>query len=110
MFGAMAVKHMAMDANINPPKKASASMRTASGLVMSPKTAMTVRTIAELIRLRVAPQRSSPPMTSSMLTGVVIIASNVFWKYIRTNEAYVHSKNEEFMIEMATNAGAMNWM
>ena len=63
-----------------------------------------------LIVALVAPQRSSPATTSSTLTGVATMASKVFWKYMRTNEAKVHSKNEPFMTEIATSAGAMKAM
>ncbi len=105
MFGAIAVKHMAMDANINPPKNAIRGKRKNRGLVTNPKTAITAKTIVALIIDLVAPQRSSPAMTSSTLTGVATIASKVFWKYIRTKEAKVHSKKEPFMMAMATKAG-----
>jgi hypothetical protein len=105
MLGAIAVKHIAMDANINPPKKAIRGNKKNSGLVTNPKTAITVKTIVALIIDRVAPQRSSPATTSSTLTGVATMASKVFWKYIRTNEAKVHSKKEPFIMAIATRAG-----
>lgn len=85
MFGAMAVKHMAIEANINPPKKAKTGTNRTSGLPIKGglknrlKTPITANTIIELIADRVAPQTSSPAITSSTLTGVAIIASNVFW-------------------------------
>ena len=97
MFGATAVKHMAMEANIKPPKKAIGITNRNRGLVIKPKAATTANTIVALIVARVAPQRSSPATTSSTLTGVATMASKVFWKYIRTNEAKVHSKKEPFM-------------
>ena len=110
MFGASEVKHIAIDANISPPKKARGITRRNSGLETNPKAATTASTIVVLIVARVAPQRSSPATTSSTLTGVVTMASKVFWKYIRTNEAKVHSKNEPFMTEIATSAGAIKAM
>ena len=61
-----------------------------------------------LMVARVAPHSSSPATTSSTLTGVATMASKVFWKYMRTNDAKVHSKKEPFMIAIATSAGAMN--
>lgn len=78
MFGASAVKHIPMDENINPPRSATARVRKKNGLRSKLKAAKTAKTIAELIKLLVAPQSSSPAITSSMLTGVVIIASKVF--------------------------------
>ena len=107
MLGAMAVKHMAIDANINPPRKASSGTKRKSGLEIKPKAAITTSTVVEFIVARVAPHTSSPAITSSTLTGVAIMASNVFWKYMRTKEPKVHSKKEPFMTEIATNAGAM---
>jgi len=107
MFGATEVKHIAIEANIKPPKKATGITSRNSGLLIKPKAATTANTIVVLIVARVAPQRSSPATTSSTLTGVVTMASKVFWKYIRTNEAKVHSKNEPFMTEIATSAGAI---
>ena len=103
----MAVKHIAIDANINPPRKASSGTKRNSGLEINPKAAITASTVVEFIVARVAPHTSSPAITSSTLTGVAIMASNVFWKYMRTKEPKVHSKNEPFMTEIATNAGAM---
>ena len=87
MFGTMAVKHMAMDANKNPTRKATKGMSKNRGEETNPATVMTAKTMEELIVLFVAPQRISPVMTSSMLTGVAIMALKVFWKYIRTKEA-----------------------
>ena len=107
MFGAKEVKHIAIEANINPPKNASGITNRNRGFETKPKAATTLNTMVVLIVARVAPQRSSPATTSSTLTGVATMASNVFWKYIRTNEAKVHSKNEPFITEIATNAGAI---
>ena len=99
-----------MEANIKPPKNAMGITSRNSGLEIKPKTAITPNTIVVLIVARVAPQRSSPATTSSTLTGVATMASKVFWKYMRTNEAKVHSKNEPFITEIATNAGAIKLM
>ena len=110
MLGATEVKHIAMEANISPPKKAKGITSRNSGLEIKPKAATTANTMVVLIVARVAPQRSSPATASSTLTGVATMASKVFWKYIRTKEANVHSKNEPFMTEIATNAGAIKPM
>ena len=110
MFGATDVKHIAMDANIKPPKKASGITSRKSGLETKPNAATTAKTIVVLKVARVAPQSSSPATTSSTLMGVATMASKVFWKYMRTNEANVHSKKEPFIIEIATRAGAINAM
>jgi len=110
IFGATEVKHMAMDANIKPPKNANGITSKNSGLEINPKAATTAKTMVVLIVALVAPQSNSPATTSSTLTGVATMASKVFWKYIRTKEANVHSKNEPFIIEIATNAGAMKLM
>jgi hypothetical protein len=90
MFGAIDVKHIAIDANIKPPKKASGITRRNRGLEIKPKAATTDNTMVVLIVARVAPQSNSPATTSSTLTGVATMASKVFWKYMRTNEAKVH--------------------
>lgn len=79
MLGASDVKAMAMAENISPLKKATTGMNNASGLCTKPKAATTHRTMLEPIRLLVAPHSISPAITSSMLIGVAIIASNVFW-------------------------------
>ncbi len=116
MFGATAVKHIAMEENSKPPKKAINGTSRNSGEVTSgvgvknPAPTMTPKTMVALMVERVAPQSSSPATTSSTLTGVATMASKVFWKYIRTNEAKVHSKNEPFMMAIATNAGAIKLM
>ena len=110
MFEATAVKHMAIEANISPPKKASKGTKRNSGLEIKPKAATTTKTVVEFMVARVAPHKSSPAMTSSTLTGVAMMASKVFWKYMRTKEAKVHSKKEPYMTEIATKAGAMKLM
>ena len=110
MFGATDVKHIAMEANINPPKKARGITSRNSGLETKPKAATTPNTMVVLMVARVAPQSSSPATTSSTLTGVATMASKVFWKYMRTNEAKVHSKKEPFITEIATSAGAIKAM
>ena len=97
---------MAMAPNINPPKNAIIGTSRNMGLEIKPKIAITTSTIVAFIVERVAPQSSSPAMTSSTLTGVATMASKVFWKYILTKDAKVHSKNEPFIIAIATNAGA----
>src|SRR3990170_7720428 len=108
MFGAMAVKHMAMLANMRPPTKDSRITNGNMGLEIKPKAATTANTIVAFMVARVAPHTISPAITSSTLTGVAIMASNVFWKYMRTNEAKVHSKKDPVMTDMAMSAGAMN--
>ena len=107
MFGATEVKHIAMEANIKPPKNAMGITSRNKGLLIKPNAATTASTMVALNVALVAPQRSSPATTSSTLTGVATMASKVFWKYMRTNEAKVHSKNEPFITEIATSAGAM---
>lgn len=96
---------MAIAANNSPPKKAISGKSKNNGLVIKPKAPITANTIVAFIVDLVAPQRSSPATTSSTLTGVATIASKVFWKYMRTKEANVHSKNEPFMTAIATSAG-----
>ena len=87
MFGTIAVKHMAIDENKNPTRKATNGISKNKGEETKPAAVMTAKTMEELITLFVAPHRISPVMTSSMFTGVVIMALKVFWKYMRTNEA-----------------------
>lgn len=87
MLGTMAVKHMAMEANRNPTKKATNGISKNKGEETKPAAVITAKTMDELIRLFVAPHRISPVMTSSMFMGVATMASKVFWKYIRTKEA-----------------------
>jgi len=78
MFGVIAVKHMAMAENKSPTRKERGRINNARGLETKPKTEMTPSTMAELIRLLVAPHNSSPAITSSRFIGVAIIASKVF--------------------------------
>src|SRR3990172_10270332 len=89
MFGAMAVKHMAMLANMRPPTKDKKITNGNKVLEIKPKAATTANTMVEFMVARVAPHTISPAITSSTLTGVAIMASKVFWKYIRTNDAKV---------------------
>ena len=79
ILGEIAVKHMAMAENNSPTRKEIGGISRNSGLGARRKAATTPKTIEELIRLLVAPHRSSPAMTSSRLTGVAIMASKVFW-------------------------------
>ena len=86
MLGTSPVKIMAMEENISPPRKAmigisstvGASNRTLGKKVI-PRASITSRTMVELTKLLVAPHNISPVMTSSMLAGVAMMASNVFW-------------------------------
>lgn len=84
MFGATAVKHIAMDAKSNPPKKASGTASKNNGEltngngVNKPATATTNKTIDAFMVARVAPHNNSPATTSSTLTGVATMASKVF--------------------------------
>ena len=87
MFLAMAVKHIPIEANKSPEKKDNIGTKNTKGLETRPKAATTTKTIVAFIVARVAPQTISPAITSSTLTGVAIMASNVFWKYMRTKEA-----------------------
>jgi len=82
---------MAMDENSSPTRNASGGISKNSGEESKPKANITTKTIDELMRLFVAPHNISPVITSSMATGVAIMAPKVFWKYIRTKEAKVHS-------------------
>ena len=79
ILGEMAVKHMAMAENNSPTRKEIGGISRNSGLGAKRKAATTPKTIEELIRLLVAPHKSSPAITSSKLTGVAIMASKVFW-------------------------------
>jgi hypothetical protein len=79
MFGAAAVKHMAMEENIKPTKNAMGITSRNKGLLIKPNAATTASTMVALIVALVAPHRSSPATTSSTLTGVAMIASKVFW-------------------------------
>ena len=91
IFGTIAVKHIAIAENRSPTRNDNGGINNKNGEGTTPKATITANTIVELMRLFVAPHSISPVMTSSMVTGVAIIASKVFWKYIRTNEAKVHS-------------------
>ncbi len=86
MLGTRAVKIMAMEENISPPRNANAGIRrsvpavnSTDGKKVSPISNITASTMVELMKLLVAPHNISPAMTSSMLTGVAMMASNVFW-------------------------------
>lgn len=85
ILGATAVKHIAIPDSIRPPKNAITGISRNSGLVINgwetkkPEIPITVSTIVPFIVPRVAPQSSSPAMTSSTLIGVATIASKVFW-------------------------------
>ena len=78
MFGDMAVKHIAVAEKNSPTRKDRGRIARKNGVWTSPKAAMTASTIDELMRLFVAPHKISPVITSSRLTGVAIMASNVF--------------------------------
>jgi GT2 family glycosyltransferase len=108
MLGEMAVKHMPMVAKRKPAIKENGIISRDEGNSRIPKAASTGSIKIVFIILRVAPHRISPVITSSIVRGVAIMASKVFWKYIRTNEAKVHSKKDVFMIVTAIRAGAMN--
>ncbi len=79
MFGTIAVKHMAIDENSSPTRKERGGISNKKGLGTNPKANITPNTIEELMRLFVAPHKISPAITSSIFTGVAIIASKVFW-------------------------------
>lgn len=85
MFGATAVKLIAIAEKSNPPKKAINGNSRKNGeetrgiAVKKLAAPITRNTIVALMVERVAPQSNSPATTSSTLTGVAIIASNVFW-------------------------------
>ena len=85
MCGAIAVKHMAMLDSIRLPKNAISGISRNKGLVIIGwevkrlEMPTTVSTIVLFIVPLVAPQRSSPATTSSMLMGVATMASKVFW-------------------------------
>ena len=79
MFGAAAVKHIAIDENIKPTKNAIGITSRKRGLLIKPKAATTASTMVALIVALVAPHNSSPATTSSTLTGVATMASKVFW-------------------------------
>lgn len=113
MLGAAAVKHMAMEPNISPPTKDKGIANRnrgvrIRGLKVKLTAPITASTMVALIVALVAPHSSSPATTSSTLIGVATIASKVFWKYMRTNEAKVHSKKAPFIIAIAIKAGEIN--
>jgi len=75
-----------MAENIRPPRNARKgtastvrSVNSTAGKKVSPIISITTRTMVELTKLLVAPHSISPAMTSSRLTGVATMASNVFW-------------------------------
>ncbi len=78
MFGEMAVKHMPIVAKRKPARNENGIISREEGNSMSPKAASTGRVIIVLIVLFVAPQRSSPVITSSIVRGVAMMASKVF--------------------------------
>jgi len=79
MDGVTAVKHIAIPAKSRPPKNASGMASSESGRDTTPKAASTGSIRATYIVLRVAPQRSSPAITSSIESGVAMMASKLFW-------------------------------
>ena len=85
MWGAIAVKHMAMLDSNRPPKNAIRGISRNRGLVIIGwevkrlEMPTTVSTMVLFIVPLVAPHKSSPAATSSILIGVATIASNVFW-------------------------------
>ena len=108
MLGVIAVKHMPMAAKRRPARKENGIIKNEEGKSIIPKIANMGSIIRVFITLLVAPQRSSPAITSSIERGVAIMASKVFWKYIRTYEPKVHSKKDASMIPKAIRAGAIN--
>ena len=64
MLGAIAVKHMAMAANSNPPKNAIKGNKKNSGLVTKPKSAITANTIVVLT------------ISTCVKTGSLILSQN----------------------------------
>ena len=79
MADANDVKHMPNEAKSKPPTNATTGTRRAHQLETKPKAATTARTIVPFMVALVAPQSISPAITSSTLTGVAMMASNVFW-------------------------------
>ena len=79
MLGVIAVKHMAIPPNISPPKNASGMASSDVGSEITPKATNTGSMMMTYSKLLVAPQRSSPAITSSIDSGVAIIASKLFW-------------------------------
>ena len=79
MLGDIAVKHMPMAAKRSPARKENGIIKNEEGKSIIPKIANIGSIIIVFITLFVAPQRSSPAITSSMERGVAIMASKVFW-------------------------------
>ena len=79
MFGVNAVKHIPIQAKSKPAKKAKGIISRAYFRSINPKAAITGTITKAFIVLRVAPQNNSPAITSSIMRGVAIMASNVFW-------------------------------
>jgi len=79
MLGTIAVKHMPMAAKRSPARKENGIIRNEEGKSIIPKIANIGSIIKAFITLLVAPQRSSPAITSSIERGVAIMASKVFW-------------------------------
>ena len=77
ILGVMAVKHIAIDANNNPLKNAKGIIRREEGSSTTPNSKSTGSIKVAYMVLLVAPHNSSPAITSSMDTGVDIIASKV---------------------------------
>src|SRR3989337_3327518 len=96
-----------MLANMIPGITAAGSTSTARGESTSPQALMTTRMYAVEMRARVAPHRISPVITSSMLTGVATIASNVRWFSIRKKEPQPHSAEADHIGQTARSPGAM---
>tara|TARA_B100001971_G_C18000580_1_gene437109 strand:+ start:498 stop:716 length:219 start_codon:yes stop_codon:yes gene_type:complete len=72
------VKHIAIVEKRNPTRKDSGSIKRNSDEGTSPKMTITASTIVELMRLFVAPHRISAVITSSIVIGVAMMASNIF--------------------------------
>ena len=79
MPGVIAVKHIPMAAKSRPARNANGMRSRDDGIATTPKIRSTGSISVAYIMPRVAPQSISPAITSSMLTGVAMIASNVFW-------------------------------
>lgn len=79
MLGDIAVKHIPMAAKRSPARKEKGIINNEEGKSIIPKIAKIGSIIIVFITLLVAPQRSSPAITSSMERGVAIMASKVFW-------------------------------
>ena len=75
----MAVKHMAMQAKSSPPRNEKGMMKRDRGRSTTPNAMRTRSITDEYMKLLVAPHSSSPVTTSSIESGVAIIASKVFW-------------------------------